>query len=262
MNRFKTHYVISFRLVFPFLFLAFSSVGCRVWNPSKIYKVKLGDLSDLQNDPDRVTYRIRPGDRLSLLIYTNNGYKLVDAGLANLSGSQGMVPTSQISYLVEGSGIARFPMIDTATVAGCTMAEAEERLEVRYEAHLVDPWVQLRVVNRRAFVYRGSDQANVVSLPNEDMTLLEVIASAGGIPATGKAYRIKLVREGPQGPILYGIDLRDGTNLHAGQTIVRANDVILIDPTFETTFVAQLTPFLAVITSGIAVYGLFRSLRP
>ncbi len=236
--------------------------SCKIWNPSKVYNTQRGDLAEIHGELAADSYRIQPGDRLSMFIYTNSAYKLVDAGLASFSGGQAGGSTSQITYLVEKSGVARFPMIDTALVVGYTLAEATARLEARYSSHLVDPWVQLHVVNRRAFVYRGSSDAAVVSLPNEDMTLLEVIASAGGIPATGKAYRINLVREGPQGPILYGIDLRDGTNLHAGQTIVRANDVILIDPTFETTFVTQLTPFLAVITSGIAVYGLFRSLRP
>lgn len=262
MNRFNVSQPMSLGSVAMLLVLVLCSVGCRVWNPSKIYKISTSNLIDLEKDSDHMAYKIRPGDRLSLLIYTNNGYKLVDAGLANLSGGQGMISTAQVTYLVEKNGLARFPMIDTATIAGCTLAEAAELLESRYEAHLVDPWVQLRVVNRRAFVYRGSNQASVVSLPHEHMTILEVIASAGGIPSTGKAYRIKLVREGPDGPMIYGLDLRSAVNLDAGQTVVRANDVILIDPTFETTFVAQLTPILAVITSGIAVYGLFRSLRP
>ncbi len=242
------------------VFISLSS--CRVWNPSKIYRYPVADLSLIESDSSSGPYKVQPGDRLSMLIYTNRGYKLIDAGLANLSGGQSASSTAQITYLVEENGVARFPMIDTATIAGYTLAEAAARLEARYTAHLVDPWVQLNVTNRRAFVYRGSDQASVVNLPNEYMTLLEVIAAAGGIPATGKAYRIKLVRETLHGPVIYGIDLRDGANLHAGHTIVQANDVILIDPTFENTLLTQLTPFLAVITSGIAVYGLFRSLQP
>jgi polysaccharide export outer membrane protein len=236
-------------------------VGCRVWNPNKIYRGKHMDVP-IEGIEIQKEYKIRPGDRLSMVVYTNNGYKLVDAGLANLVNSQSAGNILQFTYLVEGSGVARFPMIDTVSIAGYTLSGAAERLESRYENHLVDPWVQLRVINRRAFVYRGSDQASVVPLPHEEMTLLEVIASAGGIPANGKAYRVKLVRENQDGVKIYGLDLSDATNLTTGQMIVQANDVILIDPTFETTFVAQLTPFLAVITSGIAVYGLFRSLRP
>ncbi len=246
------------------IIFSFFLTGCRIWNPSRIYKSNSSShhYADLSTKKDTLAYRIQTGDQLSMFVYTNRGYKLVDAGLASSSGGQAGANLSQITYLVEGNGVARFPLIDTVMILGLTLPEASALLEDRYQDHLVDPWVQMRVVNRRAFVYRGSELASVVSLPNENMTLLEVIASAGGIPVTGKAYTIKLIRGTHQGTLIYKINLRDGTNLLAGQTIVQANDVVLIDPSFETTFLAQLTPFLALITSGLAVYGLFRSLRP
>lgn len=236
--------------------------SCQVWNPNKVYNLQARDLPTIEGLSSREIYRIQPGDRLSMLVYTNNGYKLVDAGLANASGSQTVGITAQLTYLVGATGIARFPMIDTVMVAGYTLDRASVLLESRYSEHLVDPWVQLRVINRRAFIYRGNEQASVIDLQNENMTLMEVIAMAGGIPPTGKAYQIKLVRETEDGPVIYRIDLRDGSNISVGQTIVEANDLILIDPTFQSTFAAQLTPFLALVTSGIAVYGLFRSLQP
>ncbi len=249
-----------FRLCVLVLLSALYS-GCRIWNPNKLFRSSTSMLSVASIDSVSKEYRIRPGDRLSMNIYTNSAYKLIDAGLANQAGGLGAGQTTELTYLVLGNGVARFPMIDTAKVSGYTLTEAATRLEDRYADHLVDPWVQLTVVNRRAIVYRASEQASVVNLPNESMTLLEVIASAGGIPKNGKAYRIKLIRNLPQGTVMYEYNLRDAANLREGQTIVEANDVILIDPTFETTFVAQLTPLLALITTSLAVYAVFLNSR-
>lgn len=235
--------------------------GCRVWNPSRIYKFNSGELHKMPTDDNVSAYRIRSGDVLSLVLLTNNGYKLVDAGLANTSLGQGLSGSNNILYLVESDGTARFPLIDTVSIAGLTIREASRYLETKYSEHLVGPWVQLGVRNRRAFVYRAGEQASVVNLNYEGMTLLEVIAASGGIPPTGKAYRVKLIRTTEEVPAIYSIDLRDGANLGAGEIIIRPNDTIIIDPTFETTFVTQLTPLLAIVTSGIAIYGLFRTLR-
>ena len=240
------------------LTLTMFSVGCRAWNPNMIYKISASELNGINNILEAEPYKVQPGDRLSMLVYTNRGYKLVDAGLASIGGGQGGGSGAQFTYLVETNGCARFPMIDTVNVAGYTLVEVAKRLEDRYARHLVEPWVQIQVANRRAFVYRGNEQAIVVSLPNEQMTLLEVIALAGGIPATGKAYRIKLVRKQGERVEVFRVDLRDGTNLDAGRTIVQSNDVVLIDPIFETTLISQLTPFLALISSGLALYVLLR----
>ncbi len=257
----------SSRLLFNYiksiciLVATFCLFSCRVWNPNQIYKSSDKELYPMVQKSNEGPYVVQPGDLLSMLVYTNNGYKLVDAGLASLSGGQGGGTNAQLTYLVELSGLVRFPIIDTVMIAGYTLLEAAERLEARYSKHLVEPWVQLQVENRRAFVFRGSEQASVVSLANEDMTLLEVIASAGGIPATGKAYKIKLIRKVNDISVIYRIDLRDDANLQAGQTIIRANDVILIDPTFESTLISQVAPFLGIITSGIAVFVLLNGIR-
>jgi polysaccharide export outer membrane protein len=227
-----------------------------------MYRLDKDDEVELLPSEDPEEYKIAPGDWLTMMVFTNNGYKLVDAGLAGGGGiGQIMQQSNQIRFLVEQSGIARFPLIDTVEVQGLSVLEAARKLESRYELHLVDPWVQITVANRRVFVFAGDEQGMVVPLPNEHMSLMEVLASAGGIPSTSKAYKIKIVRKvsGSDKSKIYRINLRNSEEAISGNIIVKANDVIIVDPTFETTFLAQLTPFFAFVTSTVAIYALFRS---
>lgn len=246
------------RLLAPLLQLSIVVIlvfpSCKVWNPNQIYKFPANHNYDDIPISAPNTYLIAPGDLLQLFLFTNNGYKLVDAGLSGAFAAGARA--QQITYLVNVDGVVRFPLVDTISIAGLTIMEAEKLVEKKYLHHVVDPWVQLVVLNRRAIVYLGDGQANIVPLVNEKMTLLEVIASAGGIPSTARAYRIKLIRNDKSGQSVSLIDLRKSSNAKLGNILIQANDVLIIDPAFETTFLAQITPFLSVITAFAAVYGL------
>ena len=241
----------------PFAYLAIVYVlfmpACKVWNPNQLYKFPADFEYDDIPSTAPVTYIMAPGDIISIQLFTNGGYKLIDAGLAGVPGAGTPI---QNSYLIDINGIARFPLIDTVSLAGLSIAEAEKRLETKYLQHVVEPWIQLNVLNRRAIVYLGDGQAVVVPLINERMTVLEIIASAGGIPSTARAYRIKLIREGKDEQSVSLIDLRDPSNARLGNILVQSNDVLIIDPAFETTFFGQITPFLSILTAFVAIYGL------
>jgi polysaccharide export outer membrane protein len=246
-----------------FTYLLVSLVSCKVWNPNKIISdsndYDVLSSSSLLNES--MENALCVGDMLAMVVLTNNGYKMVDAGLAGSSG--GNLQSAALRYPIMPSGYVRLPLLDTVYVLGLNLSDAERMIERKYSDHLVQPWVQLQVVNRRAIVYKGDGQAVVVELTNEYMSLLEVVAASGGIPPTSKAYSAKLIRLNVElgSYSLYRVNLRKADSALANNIVVKPNDIIVIDSTFETTFLSQLTPFFAFLTSAIAVYGLFRTFQ-
>lgn len=234
-----------------FLLLAFASGSCKTWNPNRIYKADDSYGYDSLTFDFDSAYRIVEGDRLELLLYTNNGVKMVDAGLSGETTVQ--IINQGLSYLVNKDGYCNFPLINEVNVSGLTVEVLEDTLERLYDDHIVDPWVQLNVINRRAIVYRGDGEATVVPLINEYMTIFEVIAAAGGIPSRSKAYDIRLIRGGGDQPEVFTLNLRDVETAVYGNVVVQASDVIIIDDTFETSFLTQLLPVITVITSVAAL---------
>jgi polysaccharide export outer membrane protein len=208
--------------------------------------------TELAEEP-KEEYVIKSGDQIAVNVFTNNGYKMIDAGLAGSIEGVSLGNTGNL-YDVSQAGYVRLPQIDTIKVVGLTELEASVLLEKAYEEHIQDPFVQISVTNRRAFVYRGNDEAAVVPLVYENMTMVEVIAAAGGVPATGKAYKIKLIRGAPDSPEISKINMRNPEDLENARIIVEANDIIYIEPSFEFTFIEQLAPTLSVLSSGLAIY--------
>ena len=103
----------------------------------------------------------------------------------------------------------------------------------------------------------------VIPILNTNTTVLEALAYAGGITDDGKAYRIKLVRRASPKPKIYLIDLSTIDGLQAGNTVVQANDVIYVEPRprFISRAIAELAPYISIISSAILVYTYVRLVK-
>ena len=80
------------------------------------------------------------------------------------------------------------PTLRRVKLSGYTISEAEAFLEEAYSVDYINPFVILRVTNRRVIVSTGQGGAStVVKLDNANTRLIEALASAGGIMDRGKA---------------------------------------------------------------------------
>jgi polysaccharide biosynthesis/export protein len=208
----------------------------------------------------RLDYKIAPNDALMFRVFTNDGFKLIDLASTN------NVLRSDVDAIVESDGNVKMPLIGRINVTGLTIIEAEKLMEEKYAEYYVKPFVTLRVNNKRVIVFPGnSGAARVVGLANNNTTVLEVIAGAGGIPEDGKAYKAKLIRNNPdptKAPLVYLMDLSRIEGLAIGNSKVQANDIIYVDPRYRPlkTFNNEIGPIISLITSLLLLYQ-FSKLR-
>jgi polysaccharide export outer membrane protein len=237
-----------------FLLLLFFS-ACKTFNPNVMFETdKHFELTEL-NTFEPADYKIAIGDQLELNVFTNNGYKLVDALVTGTDPQK--VVSSQLIYNINVDGTAKFPMIGAVVLLGKTIRGAEEELETLFAAHFKEPFVKVKVINRRVSVFRGNEEAVVVDLESENMTLIEVLAAAGGIPETGKAHKIKLIRGDYQNPQVSVIDLSTIEGMSQANLIVQANDIIYIKSTINTGFFREIATVIGAATSVFVIYQFF-----
>jgi polysaccharide export outer membrane protein len=202
----------------------------------------------------RLDYHIAPNDAITYRIFPNDGFKLID--LANTT----TILRNDMDVVVESDGNMKMPLIGRIAVAGLTIKQAEALMEEKYSEYYVKPFVNLRVNNKRVIIFPGnSGAAKVVPLANNNTTVLESIASAGGIPEDGKAYKAKLIRQNPdpaKKPFVYLMDLSRIEGLALGNSKVQAGDIIYVEPRYRPlkTFNTELGPLIALITSLLILY--------
>lgn len=122
----------------------------------------------------------------------------------------------------------------------------------------------LCVVNKRVIVFPGSGgDSKVVILKNNNTTLLEVLALAGGITERGRASKIKLMRGDEGNKKVYLIDLSTIEGLRYTDLVIQNGDYLYIEPVPELgkEVFKEIAPLVSIISSAaviISVLTLFK----
>jgi polysaccharide export outer membrane protein len=202
-------------------------------------------------------YRIAPTDLLTLRLLSNEGFKLVDisttiSNQTNISGFDGVI---------ESDGTIKLPLIGRVKLQGMTVREAEQFLETRFSEFYVGPFITVKVTNKRVAIFPGTGgTGRVVLITNNNTTVFEALALAGGITEDGKAYKIKLVRKASPKPKVYLIDLSTIDGLKQGNTVVQANDIIYVEPRNRVAqrLTSEILPYTTLLTTFVLVYSIFK----
>lgn len=243
---------ISFYLLASILLFS-----CRPFNSSVMFKTDSDYEFDTLPETQETEYRIAPNDELAFRLFTNNGFKIIDITTTSDGNQNFLQNSTQITYLVEQDGRVNLPMIGRVEISGKTLKEAEFFLEEQYDKYWIDPFVMLEVTNRRVTIFPGSGgSGKVLILENNNTTLIEALALAGGIAETGKAKKIKLIRGHLTDPLVYNIDLSTIDGLRFADIILQANDIIYVEPIGVTArdVVAEFAPIMGFITGLITLY--------
>ena len=131
--------------------------------------------------------------------------------------------------------MVEFPIIGDLNIVGKTIKEAELYLESLLSEFYVDPFIVLGVSTKRVFLFNGASggEARVVNLLYNNMTLFEVLASAGGISSTNSSKRIKIIRKTNQGIKIFNADLSTIDGISQGNMIMQSHDIVYITPNFN-----------------------------
>jgi polysaccharide export outer membrane protein len=243
------------------LFIAVLGSGCTV-NQDLLFRTTAEQEFAQLNKATNEAYTLAPNDRLQLQLFSNRGQLLMAVTAGSSEGSQNnnfmqQQQRNAFTYRVELDGTVELPEVGAVQLAGLTLDEAERKIEDAYEAEYVEPYALLRVVNNRVLVFPGeAGQATVITLENQNTTVIEVLAQAGGIRARGRSKRIKLIRQKGDENLVFLMDLSTVDGLEAARTVVQANDIIYVEsnPQIVREALADVSPLAQMITTVSSLF--------
>ncbi len=199
-------------------------------------------------------YVLKSNDVLEIQILSNNGYQLVD-----VLGQGGFY--NPVTYIIHNEGFAILPLLDSIYMAGYSITGCENLLNDRYSFYFVNPYIKIKVINRRCIVFTGRGNGKIVELNNESMSLIEVLALGGGINGS-KAFRVKIIRGDTRNPQVFLIDLSTIEGLKKANLQIAANDIIYVEPSLTLNDInTQIVPILSLITTSVLIYSTILSLK-
>lgn len=223
------------------------------------------DLSWLSSDVEVLEkqYVIKPNDLLDIRVYTNKGERIIDPNFE----LQKDVPSNQQQqyrpqFQVFNDGSVKFPMIDTVKIAGMNLREAEQYLTQKYNSFYKDAFVTLEYLNKRVIVL-GAPGGKVIPLENENISVIEAIALAGGIDQGGKAHNIRLIRGDLHKPEVFLIDLSTIEGTRLSMTTALPGDIIYVEPTRKivTEGVNDFMTIFSLLLSTLTLIVLIESIK-
>lgn len=236
-------------------------------NSHVMLKTPKGFVFDPIPDKPADQYIVSVNDILQFRLFANDGFQLIDIS-SGQSGSSSRISTfsrsSGINYVVQVDSTVRLPILGRVNIVGKTIQEAEIFLQEKYGKYYIDPFVLITISNKRVIVFPGTgSSAQVISLGNNNTTLIEVLALTGGISRNSKASRIKIARNTKEKKEIYLVDLSTISGIKDGSMIVQANDIIYVEPNpnIAREVLADITPVISLISSAFFIWVTLRSIQ-
>jgi polysaccharide export outer membrane protein len=242
-----------------FFFAALLALSSCTIAPNRMFKTPENYEFAVDSTPKtKGPYIIQADDKIELHIFSNDGFKLID--ITNSTISQSSDYSQGLDYLVEENGETKLPVIGPTNLKGLSIKEAEAMLQLKYSKYYKDPFVVIKVVSRRAYVFI-SDGGKGITIPllNDHTTLFEALALAGGTSNYSKAYHIRIIRGDLKNPQVFKADLSSVEGLKNSELEVYPNDIIYVDAegNLSRRISTDILPYLSLMTSLLVLIAYF-----
>lgn len=159
-------------------------------------------------------------------------------------------------YLVSEDGTIKFPVLGNLQAAGLTQKQLESNItNLLIEKKLLfDPVVSSRFLNFRVTVLGEVNHPGVVTVPSEQISVLEAIGDAGDLTIYGLRDNVILIRQEGADKLITRLNLNSSKIFQSPYYYLKSNDVIYVEPAKDK--IASTSLFqqrLPIILSGLSL---------
>jgi polysaccharide export outer membrane protein len=153
-------------------------------------------------------------------------------------------------YLVDEEGNISFIKLGTLHVEGMTRKELKAKLEHDLAPYLKETVVSVGFLNRHVTLI-GAVSPQILPMPNDNMTLLDALASGGDIGAKGKNDNVLVIREKDNSKEFKRLNLTDQSIFYSPYFYLQPNDIVYVEPVKERK--ENATRIISYVTAGLSL---------
>ena len=221
-------------------------------------------LEDLPTDrfmpiTNKVETRIKPGDRLSIVVkskdqalavpFNAHSYSVDATGKTSSSGND-----ATEGYLVDEGGYIDFPILGRLQVSGLTMPQTSDYIRglLTEGKQIPDAVVETRITNFTIYSLGALNPTKLV-VPEGHINILQALAQLGDLQNRAKFQKVRVIREDDGQRMEFDIDVTTKDLYDSPAFNLQQNDIVYAEPqkrnntTLATS--ATIISLLAVIAS-------------
>ncbi|MCE7066564.1 polysaccharide biosynthesis/export family protein [Dyadobacter sp. CY326] len=185
-----------------------------------------------------------------------NTFTTASTNYSNVGGPR----VQPLGYLVDVDGNIEVPLVGKMHVAGMRTTDAADTIRAKLVNYLKEPSVIVRNLNFKVSVLGEVKLPAVYVIPDEKISLPEVLSLAGDLTIYGNRNNVMVIRE-EQGKRQYArIDLTSRDIFNSPYYYIHKNDVIYVEPVkarmLDTDSRIRTVPLVVTIVGGISTLGI------
>lgn len=175
--------------------------------------------------------RIRKNDLLAINFSSlNPAEDMTYNAAAGSTNATAIASGSGSGYLVDAQGNIQLHKLGLIHAEGMTRAELKNKIQKDIEPYLKDPVVTVRYLNHRISVLGEVGHPGVIQMPEERLSVLEVLSVSGDVTPTAKRNNILIIRDTAGGKQLKRINLEDHSIFTSEWYYLQPDDVVYVEP--------------------------------
>jgi len=184
-------------------------------------------------------YTLQPNDILKIDVHSTNTEAAIPynklGAFSNKVANATLQSLQLEGYLISSEYKFIFPVLGDISVKDKTVEELEIQIKqlLIQEQHLLDPLVNVRLLNGKFTVLGEVQKPGTYSFVENRISIMQALGYAGDLTIDGVRKEISLIREIDGQRIVYVIDLTDTETMNAATFYMQPNDVIIVRPNYR-----------------------------
>lgn len=212
---------------------------------------------------DKVTFNatkfesvLQPDDILTIIVRGENpeSVALYNAPNVAYTSLDGIGEVQRLfTYLIDSNNNINFPSLGNIQIGGLPKAQAEELLNKKLAKYIINPSVNIRILNFKISVQGEVTKPGTYTINSERVTVIEAISLAGDLTVYGKRNNVLVIREENGEKKIFRIDLKSADFLNEPSYYLHQNDVVYVEPNKTKINGAAVGPNTGIILTGISL---------
>ncbi|RZJ76704.1 MAG: polysaccharide export protein [Flavobacterium sp.] len=157
------------------------------------------------------------------------------------------------SYLVDQKGEIDFAGVGKVKLSGLTRIEAENKIKDLVSKQIIDPVINLRLINFKVSVMGEVVRPGPIRSEGERLTILEALSLAGDMTIYGKREDVMIIRETDGVKSVNYVDITKPDIIDSPFYYLNQNDVIYVKPNKTRVNSSVIGPNLTVGISALSL---------
>jgi polysaccharide export outer membrane protein len=234
LSKVFTFFNNNWRFLVVILLAAGCFTSCKVTQlPNSSYFKNLKKDTVFRSSVNKYTEsKIRKNDQLAITIASSS---MEEDRIFNApSGSGASANSGSVSlsggYVVDAGGFIQLHKLGSIKAEGMTRRELKEKVQRELLPFLKDPVVTVKYLNHKVTLLGEVARPTIVSMPEEQLSILEVLASGGDVSELAGRDNILIIRETENGKETKHINLEDQSIFTSPWYYLQPDDVVYISP--------------------------------